>query len=314
MYVKRVDKDFKILDVYHIIAHGGIYGNFTNRNGSNRFIESNTYISCKLAIDNNIPFECDIRQTKDDIPIITHDNVFDVEGKEYKFSRMNYSEIKELLGKKAPCTLKKVLEYNNGRVPVLIDAKESKFIVYSKYRRNLCDLLNEYAQIGEIALQSFNPVFMLVMREYLVGVLTIQLICRAQTLLSVFDSPKLLARSYEKIISVICVIARTDAINMENHEDIGWRFKTRFFHDSLYCEKIEEFVSEINEKIDKFQYKAVRVVSNLTRKPVLSWTIRSEEEFFIMETKGKKSLIQNWVVDFSAEGVERYIEKMKKYQ
>lgn len=307
-------KRFKILTTYYLIAHGGIYGKTTNADGVERLVNPNSFEACKLAIDNDIPFECDIRQTKDDIPILAHDNDFRYKGKEYKISKLTYEELKIVLGDNVSCTLEQVLEYNNGRVPVLVDAKESKFIIYSKYRKNLSELLNKYAQVGEIALQSFNPVFMLVMREYLINVLTIQLVCRAQTLLGAFNAPKTLAKSYEKIISLICVIARTDAINMECHEDIGWRFKTRFFHDTLYCEKIEELVTEINNKTDKLQYKLVRLVSNLTKKPVLSWTIKSEEEFFIMESKGKKSLIQNWVVDFSEQGVDFYIEKIKSYR
>ena len=70
MIVKRLNKDFSLLDDT-LIAHKGIYG-YSNK--LKRKVEPNTYESCKIAIDNNIPFECDIRNTLDNVPVLAHDN------------------------------------------------------------------------------------------------------------------------------------------------------------------------------------------------------------------------------------------------
>jgi glycerophosphoryl diester phosphodiesterase len=303
MYIKRLKKNFTILDANMPIAHEGIY---SIKDG----VFPNTFKSCKIAIDNNIAFECDIRQTKDNVAVIAHDNVFFVRGKEYKISRLTYKQLQEILGANVPCKLEKVLAYNNGRVPVLVDAKESKFVFYSKYRKNLCQILNEYAKKGEIGLQSFNPIFMLVMRKYLKNVLTLQLVCRAKTILDTFATPKALAFSYEKIISLICVIARTDGINMEYHSDEKWRFTTRFFHDDEVCDKIEDIISSWNKRTDRLQYKLVKAVSDFTKKPVIAFTVTS-----VSEKEGyKNGLIRNFIMDFSDYGVKGYIKIMKKYQ
>ena len=74
MIVKRLNKDFSLLDDT-LIAHKGIYG-YSNK--LKMKVEPNTYESCKIAIDNNIPFECDIRNTLDNVPVLAHDNTLAV--------------------------------------------------------------------------------------------------------------------------------------------------------------------------------------------------------------------------------------------
>lgn len=168
MIVKRLKKDFSILD-NKLIAHKGIYGYYSELN---RNIKGNTFESCKLAIDNNIPFECDVRNTADNIAILAHDNnMYNGNGKKIKISECTYKELCDMFKEKVPAKLEDVLKYNNGRVGVIVDAKEAH-IFYSKYRDNIAKLLNEYAQKGEVMLQSFNPFFMLTLRKHLKGVLT----------------------------------------------------------------------------------------------------------------------------------------------
>lgn len=168
MIVKRLNKDFSILDK-NLIAHKGIYG-YSSKLKEN--IEANSFDSCQLAIDNDIPFECDVRNTADNIAVLAHDNImYDSNGKKIKISKYTYNELCSILGKNVPAKLEDVLRYNDGRVGVIVDAKEAH-IFYSRYRDNIAKLLNKYASKGEVMLQSFNPFFMLTMRKHLKGVLT----------------------------------------------------------------------------------------------------------------------------------------------
>ncbi len=320
MVIKRLNKNFTILD-RKLIAHKGIYG-YSNR--LKKKIEPNTFLSCKIAIDNDIPFECDIRNTLDNIAVLAHDNVIENEGVKVKVNKHTYDELVDILKEKAPAKLEDVLRYNNSRVGVIVDAKEAH-IFYSKYRDNLATLLNKYSSNGEIMLQSFNPFFMLSMRKHLNKVLTGQLICRGKTILDSFKAPKRVAYMYERIISLICFIARTDVINMENHEDEKWHKATRFFISKEECikitrkrdillEKIENSIYKGKKRvikfIDKIQLALVKVAHELTKKPVLSFTITDESDFNCMENL----YIVSYIADFSKLGLEKYIEKMKKIE
>ena len=205
---------------------------------------------------------------------------------------------------------------------IIVDAKEAH-IFYSKYRDNLANLLNDFASKGEILLQSFNPFFMLSIRKHIKGVLTGQLICRGKTILESFRTPKRLAYIYEMLISFICFIARTDVINMENHSDTRWQIRTRFFiskkenlkvnkkRDKL-LEKIDNTIykgiKRFNQFTDKVQLQLVKFAHELTKKPVLAFTITHEDEFDIMENL----YIVNYIADFSKLGVEEYIAKIKR--
>ena len=306
MIIERHGKDFTILDNNNPISHGGIYGYYEKKG---REVKQNTLEAILLSVVSGIPVEFDIRKTKDDIAIISHDDeILLSNGLKIKISKTSYTDILRIAQMEAPATLEEVLMVVDGRVPVLVDAKEVNFFLYSKYRKNLTLLLNQYAQKGEIALQSFNPAFMLVMRKHLKGVLTLQLICRAQTVLSVFKAPKRAAAIYEKLVSFICFIARTDAINMENHSDKKWKRVTRAFHSDEFSMKVEELLDSLNKNSDKIQYFLVKMVHNLTKKPVLAFTITEEEEFGAI----KGNIISNFIVDFSHLGVEEYIRKIKE--
>ena len=318
MLIKRLNKNFEILDK-HLIAHKGIYG-YSKK--LKKYVTPNSYTSCKFAIDNDIPFECDIRNTADDIAVLAHDNIILHEGQKIKVNKYKYEELVNILGSKAPTKLEDVLSYNKGKVGVIVDAKEAH-IFYSKYRDKLANLLNKYSVKGEILLQSFNPFFMLSIRKHLKGVLTGQLICRGKTILESFRTPKRLANIYEMLISFICFIARTDVINMENHSDAKWQVRTRFFiskkenlkvknkRDKL-LEKLDHTIykgiKKLNKFTDKIQLQLVKIAHELTKKPVLAFTITHEDEFDVMENL----YIVNYIADFSMLGVEEYIEKIKR--
>lgn len=317
MFIKRLNRDFSILDKEYI-AHKGIHGYYKK---NKKEIEPNSFESCKIAIDNGISFECDIRNTKDNIPVLAHDNVIVYNNEKIKVNKYTYEKLKAKLGEKAPSKLEDILKYNSGKVGVIIDAKEAH-IFYSEYREKLANLLNKYSNKGEIMLQSFNPFFMLSIKNHIKGVLTGQLICRAKTILDSFRAPKSVANIYERIISIICFISRTDVINMENHSDTKWQKRTRFFISKttnsrvknkrdVLLEKLDCTIykgrKRINKFVDKIQLKLVKFAHELTKKPVLAFTIEKDEDFGRMENL----FIVNYIVDFSSLGVEEYINKIK---
>lgn len=318
MYIKRLNREFVLLD-NSLIAHKGIYGYF---NKEKKEIMQNSFESCKIAIDNSIPFECDIRNTKDDIPVLSHDNIIVLEnGKKIKVNKYRYNDLKELLQNKCPSKLEAVLKYNNGKVGVIIDAKEAH-IFYSKYRENLSQVLNKYALNGEIMLQSFNPFFMLSLKKHIKNVVTGQLICRAKTILDSFRAPKTVAYIYERIISIICFISRADVINMENHSDVIWQKRTRLFISKHTNKKVVgraerllnkmdntlyKGIKRFNKFVDKMQLKIIKIAKELTQKPVFAFTIKSNKDFNKMEN----IFIVNYIVDFSKYGVEEYITRIK---
>lgn len=305
MYIERLKRDFTVLDKNNFISHAGIYG---YSKLLKKEIRQNTLEAIRLSVENDIPFECDIRGTKDNIPVLSHDDDITLKnGEKIKISKLNYEDILKIAGSEAPELLEDALKINSGRVPCIIDAKEAKFFLYSQYRKNLANMLNHYAKMGEVALQSFNPAFMLVMRGHLKGVLTLQLVCRAQTVLSVFKAPKRAANIYEKMVSFVCFIARTDAINMENHDDKSWKFSTRAFHSDEFYNTVEEIMNTLNRGSDKIQYLLVKMVNELTKKPVLAFTVEKDEDFKCIEG----NLISNYIADFNYLGVEGYIEKIK---
>lgn len=104
MQVKRLNRNFTLLDGNIPIAHKGIYG-YTKDN--KKYIKPNTFLSCKIAIDNNIPFECDIRNTLDNIPVLAHENIINIKGRNIKISKHTYSELIRCTWKRGTCKIRR---------------------------------------------------------------------------------------------------------------------------------------------------------------------------------------------------------------
>lgn len=132
-----------------------------------------------------------------------------------------------------------------------------------------------------------------------------------------------MAYIYERIISIICFIARTDVINMENHKDETWHVRTRYFISKKENKRIKDKKDILLEKIennlyegrrwlikfaDRAQLKLVKAVHELTKKPVLAFTIQDESDTNLMENL----YIVNYIADFSHLGVEKYVEKIRE--
>lgn len=190
---------------------------------------------------------------------------------------------------------------------MIVDAKEAH-IFYSKYRENLCNIINKYAKLGEIMLQSFNPILMLDIRKGLEGVLTGQLICRGKTITDTFRTKKTIAYSYERIISLICFISATDVINMENHSDEKWRMRVSKHFNNLNLRSFSSTRNIISKVVDKIQRKIIKTASGLAKKPVLVYTITEDDEL----TQMREIAISNYIADYSNKGIEEYIKHIKQ--
>lgn len=256
MYIERLKRNCSLLDLP--IAHKGVFDSLTS--------SGNTLEAIKLSIEKNIPFEIDIVQTKDDIPIIFHDFYISVNGEDVAISQSTLSEIKN---HKNVTTLEECIKLNNGKVPMVLDFKESTLFKLTKYRKNIISLLENYK--AEYALQSFNPFFVLIMGRKLPNALRGQLVCRGKTVIDTFTmkNPESVARLYERLMSTICYIARSDYIGLEVSKSKRWNNKIEWF---------------LNDTTDDVQNAVVEIASKVTKRPIIGWTLTSSKELKISPT------------------------------
>ena len=124
-----------------IIAHRGIYNNIT--------IYENSLEAIMYAVKNNLCVEVDIRLTLDNKIIVFHDEDASRMLKiKDKVNTLTKEEIDYYSHYNIP-TLKEVLDYINGKVPIIIDVKEDNKIL----RTELINILNNYK--GKFVIQSF---------------------------------------------------------------------------------------------------------------------------------------------------------------
>lgn len=256
MYIERLKRNCSLLDLP--IAHKGVFDSLTS--------SGNTLEAIKLSIEKNIPFEIDIVQTKDDIPIVFHDFYISVNGEDVAISQLTLSEIKN---HKNVTTLEECIKLNNGKVPMVLDFKESTLFKLTKYRKNIISLLENYK--AEYALQSFNPFFVLIMGRKLPNALRGQLVCRGKTVIDTFTmkNPESVARLYERLMSTICYIARSDYIGLEVSKSKRWNNKIEWF---------------LNDTTDDVQNAVVEIASKVTKRPIIGWTLTSSKELKISPT------------------------------
>ena len=276
MYIQRLKCDCKLLDVP--IAHKGVFG---------KDILENSFEAIKTAIDMNIPFEIDIVQTKDNIPIIYHDFTITIDGVIYNISELTLKQLKNLVpNSKSIITLAECISLNNGKVPMVLDFKETSFFKLNEYRKNIIELLKNYT--GEYSIQSFNPFFISTMGKHLPNAIRGQLICRGKTLIDTFTPkhPKLSSNTYEKLMSFICYIARADYIGLEISKNKKWKTK------------IQKYIFDATDEV---QNTVVEITSKVTKKPVIGWTLTDLKELDIVP-----EVFDNYI--FEPDTFENYID------
>ena len=136
-------KDLSFLR-FNLIAHRGIYDNKTTY--------ENTIKAFQYAIENNYIIELDVQQLKDGIIIVFHDeDMTRLQKVDDNLKNLTYGDIKYFSQFEIP-TLKEVLEYINGQVPIIIDIKGiSK---KHKLEKDILSFLSAYE--GDVAIQSFD--------------------------------------------------------------------------------------------------------------------------------------------------------------
>ena len=129
------------------IAHRGLH--------NNKDVIENTIESFELAIKNNFLIELDIVLSKDGEVMVFHDyNLNRLVGSNKLINQCNANELRniKLLGTNSGISsIEEVLYRVNGKVPILIEIKES---FHPNIEERLYEIIRSYE--GEIAIQSFD--------------------------------------------------------------------------------------------------------------------------------------------------------------
>lgn len=131
-----------------IIAHRGVHDNIT--------VPENSMKAFQKAIEENLPIELDIQLTKDNLPVIFHDeNAIRMTNQNVIIEELTFEELQKLTllntKEKIP-TFKEVLELINGKVLLDIELKPTKR--YKKIVSIVKKELENYS--GPVLLKSFS--------------------------------------------------------------------------------------------------------------------------------------------------------------
>ena len=133
----------------NIFAHRGIY--------DNEFCPENSLMAFENAIQKGYGIELDVQPIADGTPVVFHDSKMSrMTGKDKYIQNLSNEELSKitLLNTNINIpTLKDVLKFVNGRVPLLIELKSQDKV--GELEPKVFELLKEYE--GEFAIQSFNP-------------------------------------------------------------------------------------------------------------------------------------------------------------
>jgi glycerophosphoryl diester phosphodiesterase len=133
------------------IAHRGLHS-------LDKSIPENSMKAFELAIEKNYGIEMDINVLKDGTVVVFHDHHLKrlVPGRSELLSELNYNDIKDLKlleSNERISTLKEVLDFVNGRVPLLIELKplgEKRVLC-----ENFWETIKDYQ--GKYGIHSFSP-------------------------------------------------------------------------------------------------------------------------------------------------------------
>lgn len=135
-------------------AHRGLHGD-------KNIIPENSMPAFELAIENNYGIEFDIQLTKDNIPVVFHDDTLErVCGIRRNINSYDYEELKDFTlydSKEKIPHLEEVLDLINGQVPLIVELKgESSDTSIASAVAPYLDKYN-----GIYCVESFNPYLLL---------------------------------------------------------------------------------------------------------------------------------------------------------
>ena len=130
------------------IAHRGLHG---------IDVPENSLLAFQKAIDAGFPIEIDVRPIDDGTVVVFHDEkltrMTDRDGYVCNLTKNDLEEIRLKNSDERIPTFSEVLEFVNGRSPLLIEIKNESKV--GTLERNALDLVSSYK--GEFAVQAFNP-------------------------------------------------------------------------------------------------------------------------------------------------------------
>ena len=130
------------------IAHRGLHS---------ATVPENSILAYELAINAGYAIELDVRPIDDGTVVVFHDNTLkrmtDRDGYVCNLSRADLEEITLANSDQKIPTFKQVLDFVDGKVPILIEIKNEGTI--GGLEKSVLELLSSYK--GEYAVQSFNP-------------------------------------------------------------------------------------------------------------------------------------------------------------
>lgn len=120
-------------------------------------VDENSWEAIELAVENDVPIEFDVHLSSDGVPYVHHDFSFKrMTGLDQTGDDLSIRKIKKLKTHNSSSgvpVLKDVLEFVQGKVPLVIDVKRerSDFAL----EESLYELLRNYK--GDFSIQSFHP-------------------------------------------------------------------------------------------------------------------------------------------------------------
>jgi glycerophosphoryl diester phosphodiesterase len=147
------------------IAHRGLHN-------ARRGVIENTAPAFAAAIAKGYGIECDLRPAAGGVPIVFHDETLNrlVDGRG-PVAALTVSDLKRLRYRGSETrmqTFAELLEQVNGAVPLLVEIKSEWNPPDIAFLKKICKLASSYK--GPVAMMSFDPDVMTVVREFSPGV------------------------------------------------------------------------------------------------------------------------------------------------
>jgi glycerophosphoryl diester phosphodiesterase len=128
-------------------------------------IDENSFEAFELAIEKGTPFECDLHLSKDGEAFIHHDfNLKRMTGIDQTIGELRSHElrkIKTFQSEKGIMSLKELLSFIAGKVPIVLEIKRT--LSDDRLEARVLELLTNYR--GDVTIQSFHPQSLLFFRK-----------------------------------------------------------------------------------------------------------------------------------------------------
>lgn len=277
------------------ILHRGLYG---KKKDSTNILELSKEAILSAVAKGYVP-ELDVQRTKDNIGIIYHDFSITTPNGKYKIRKYTFEELKLLAGKFIDIySLEEILALINGKVPILLEVKDTHFYGRTAFRKYVAKHLASYK--GDVAIQSFNPFLIHSIRKIIpnrpIGIL----LCRATTSFEMLpiDRGVKWPWIYERIQPFILILAKYDFISLElkpkDSELLKWMIsRISKLPNTKTMEEISKALLETNHFISStINDIQTNYLKKIIAKPIIGWFVKDEEDINIF-----KDLCTAYIID-----------------